>query len=89
MPIELLTRKDLMEFKEQFFVELKNLLATKELPIQKRFLKSRDVIRILRISPGNLQNLRKNETIPYTKIGGIIFYKYEDIEEMLKNNRRA
>lgn len=89
MPIELLTRKDLMEFKEQFFLELKNLLASKELPIQKRFLKSKDVIRILRISPGNLQNLRKNETIRYTKIGGIIFYKYEDIEKLLENNRRA
>ncbi|HEY5407787.1 MAG TPA: helix-turn-helix domain-containing protein [Ginsengibacter sp.] len=89
MPIELLTRKDLEEFKTQFFHELKNLLASIEQPIHKRILKSKDVISILRISPGNLQNLRKNETIRYTKIGGTIFYKYEDIEELLKNKRRA
>ena len=34
---------------------------------------------MLRISPGTLQNLRVNGTLAYTKIGGIIYYKYEDI----------
>jgi len=56
--------------------------SIKKLPIKEKPLH-------LRISPGNLQTLRKNETIRYTKIGGIIFYKYEDIEEVLKNIRRA
>ena len=42
---------------------------------------------LLKVSPGTLQNLRINGTLPYTKIGGIIFYDAEEIEKVMKNNR--
>ncbi|MEK6510021.1 DNA-binding protein, partial [Myroides sp. C4067] len=32
---------------------------------------------------GTLQNMRLKGTIPYKKIGGLIFYRYEDIVEMM------
>ena len=42
---------------------------------------------VLQISPGTLQNLRINGTLPYTKIGGIIYYDTEEIQEILTTNR--
>jgi hypothetical protein len=39
---------------------------------------------MLGISRGTLQNLRINRSLPYTKLGGIMFYNYEDIEKILE-----
>jgi isocitrate dehydrogenase kinase/phosphatase len=41
------------------------------------------------VSPGTLQNLRVNGTLPFTKIGGVIFYDYDDIQRMLEENKRS
>jgi hypothetical protein len=31
--------------------------------------------------------MRINGTLPYTKIGGVMFYDYEDIKNMLEANQ--
>lgn len=36
--------------------------------------------------PGTLQNLRINGTLTFTKIGGIMYYNYSDIEKVLNGN---
>ena len=41
---------------------------------------------MLNISPGTLQNLRINGTLRFTKMGGIIYYKLEDINKILEDN---
>ena len=41
----------------------------------------------LKISPGTLQNLRINGTLPYTKIGGLIYYDSAELEELMENNK--
>jgi hypothetical protein len=56
------------------------------MPAQK-WLKSNQVRKMLLVSPGTLQNLRINGTLPYTKIGGVIFYDYEDIKKMLEKHK--
>ena len=53
----------------------------------KKWLKSSEVKNLLRISPGTLQNLRINSTLTYTRIGGIIFYSYEDILKVMEQNK--
>ena len=53
----------------------------------KRYLKSSEVMDMLQVSPGTLQNLRINGTLPYTKIGGIIYYDAEEIQDILTANR--
>jgi len=42
---------------------------------------------LLQISPGTLQNLRINGTLPYTKVGGIIYYDVEEIQNVMDANR--
>ena len=58
------------------------------MPKQKQRLKSSEVRKLLKISPGTLQNLRINGTLSFTKIGSIIYYSYEDIEAMLDSNKK-
>jgi len=55
---------------------------------RKEWIRSAEVRRLLNISGGTLQNLRINGTLQYTKIGGIMYYKLEDIERLLEKGGR-
>jgi len=79
---QLITKKDLLNFSSLLFETIKEVNgAKKETP---QWLKSSEVRKLLKISPGTLQNLRINGTLNYKRIGGIIFYKYDDIKKMLE-----
>jgi hypothetical protein len=83
MTSELLTREDLQHFRTQLLNELKEVIQQSS-QTTKQWLKSTEVRKMLGISHGTLQNLRINRSLPYTKLGGIMFYKYEDIEKILE-----
>jgi len=83
MTNELLTREDLQQFRLQLLSELKEVLQQSK-QSTKQWLKSSEVRKMLGISHGTLQNLRITRSLPYTKLGGIMFYKYEDIEKILE-----
>lgn len=88
MPLELLTIKDLNEFKAELLRELKQLLMKDDYSCKpKKMLKSGEVRTMLRISQGTLQNLRRNETLQYRKLGGIIYYWYEDVEKLIRRRK--
>jgi hypothetical protein len=44
---------------------------------------------MLGISHGTLQNLRIKGVLLYQKLGGIMFYRYEDITRMLNGDKVA
>lgn len=87
MAINVITTDDLETFRETLLNDFKKLLQEKQGYPAKRWLKSHEVRRMLTISPGTLQNLRINGTLPFTKIGGVIFYDYDDIQKMLILNK--
>lgn len=64
--------------------ELKKLLKNKN--TDKKWLKSSEVRELLGISHGTLQALRNNDSITYSKIRGILYYKLEDVEKLLEQN---
>lgn len=82
MVIDLITREDLNEFRNLLLNDLKQLIRPQSQQT-KQWLKSYEVRKILNISAGTLQNLRINGTLAYTKIGGLMYYKYSDIEKVL------
>ncbi len=83
MAVQIITIEDLNEFRNLLLNDLKEIINSK--PQQtKQWLKSNEVRKLLNISPGTLQNLRINGTLSYTKIGGINYYKYDDIVKMLE-----
>lgn len=87
MPTNIITTEDLMEFKMELLEEIQKMLNQKKEFSSKKWLKSAEVVELLKISPGTLQNLRVNGTLPFTKIGGIIFYDAEEIEKVMMENK--
>ena len=79
---QVVTKRDLLNFGNLLLREIKSSANQETLP--KPWLKSAEVRNILKISPGTLQNLRINGTLKYKRIGGIIYYNYEDIVKMLE-----
>lgn len=91
MATTIITPEDLQLFKEELLGDIENLLNKsneEEKGNEKTWLKSYQVQRRLGISVGTLQNLRVNGTIPYTKIGGVLFYDQDDIDRILIENKR-
>ena len=87
MATEILTTDDLREFKVELIEEIKDLINSSTNHEPKKWLKSYEVRELLGISPGTLQNLRVNGTLPFSKIGGVILYDYEDILKVVNQNR--
>ena len=86
MPAQIITTDDLREFKIELLEDIKSLIQLKSNAPQKKYLKSAEIMKMLKVSPGTLQTLRINGTLPYTKIGGIIFYDADEIEKVMKEN---
>lgn len=87
MGATIITTEDLMEFKMELLEDIKDLLENQNKGTYKKWLKSNEVRELLGISPGTLQNLRINGTLPYTKIGGVLYYEYHEIMEVLEKNK--
>ncbi len=87
MATEIITQDDLREFKIELLEDIKKLLKQHSSSNQKQWLKSYEVRELLNISPGTLQHLRVSGTLPFTKIGGTIYYDYSDIQLMIAENK--
>ena len=83
MQVELISKEDLKVFKSELLKEIKQLIQPGQ-GQSKQWLKSNEVRKMLNISPGTLQNLRINGTLRYSKIGGMMYYKLEDINKVLE-----
>ena len=88
MQVEILTKEDLKQFKAELVQELKDAFGGNAKSQNKEWLKSNEVRKLLGISPGTLQNLRINGTLTYSKIGGMMYYKLEDIHKVLEGGRK-
>lgn len=80
---QLITLGDLADFKLELLNDLRSF--SKEIHNQhsKSWLKSHEVRKLLGISPGTLQSLRDNGTIPFTRLGNVMFYNADDINNMM------
>ncbi|MCQ6961104.1 helix-turn-helix domain-containing protein [Mucilaginibacter aquariorum] len=83
---ELVTKEDLEVFGNKLLEKIELILQPGKAQ-SKQWLKSKDVRKLLNISPGTLQNLRINGTLSYTKIGGMMYYKLEDIHKVLEGSK--
>lgn len=88
MPVEIVTKDDLAKFKSELIEDLRKVISGQP-PETKKWLKSYEVRRMLKISPGTLQNMRINGTLPFTQIGGVMYYAYDDILKMLEQNKNT
>jgi len=86
MPAQILTTDDLYQFKLDLLDELRALFGQHQQSLNKPWLKSAEVLRLLNISPSTLQHLRLTGTLPFTKIGGTLYFNADEIEAILSKN---
>jgi len=87
MPANVITSENLETFKKELLTEIKDILMKYDRVTMDKWIKSNIVMTKLGISPGTLQNFRINRTIPFSKLGGIIYYDEEEINEILNRNK--
>tara|TARA_B100000795_G_scaffold123513_1_gene92060 strand:+ start:388 stop:654 length:267 start_codon:yes stop_codon:yes gene_type:complete len=83
----LVTVQDLQELKAEIISEI-TLIAAK-VTTQKEWLRSSEVMEMLSISSGTLQNLRINRDIPFSKMGGTLYYERAEVVQALNKCKAA
>jgi len=86
MAIEVVTSQDLDAFRTQLLNDIRQLLAPRDTKLVKPWLKNAEVKKLLSISSNTIQRLRVAGKLRSTKVGGVHYYRYEDIEKLLNNN---
>jgi hypothetical protein len=89
MSVEIITKKDLLAFKSELISEIVKLVKPIHQSDSKQWLKIAELRKLLKISPGTLQNLRISGTLRYTKIGETMYYKSADITKLLEGGNNA
>ncbi|MBN8880653.1 MAG: helix-turn-helix domain-containing protein [Sphingobacteriales bacterium] len=86
MAIEVITKEDLQEFRVQLLEDIRRLLSPPEAKLVKPWLKNLEVRKLLGISSNTLQRLRIAGKLRSSKVGGVHYYRYEDIEKLLNSD---
>jgi hypothetical protein len=86
MTAEIVTREDLQLFRIQLLGDLKELLKSQPANVEKKWLKGREVKQLLNISSNTLQGLRVSGKIRFSRVGSILYYRYEDLQKLLDKN---
>ena len=87
MLTDIITTEDLARFKTDLLEEIRKIVLQRQTQPMRKWLKSHEVMKLLTISPGTLQHLRVSGVLPFTKIGAVIFYDYDDIQKMLEEHK--
>jgi hypothetical protein len=82
-PSRVATVADLQQLGADLEKVLRKVLVATPTPLQKPWLKSHEVRKLLKISHGTLQHLRDSGQLKFSKVGGIIFYDIKEIERMM------
>ena len=83
---ELITKADLLQTKADILAAIGEVMNRGA--HRPQWLKSKEVMKMLGLSSSGLQNLRIQGTIPFSKLGGQIYYNYDDISRILETNMR-
>lgn len=86
MSVTIITKEDLEEFRLQLLNDIRKIIVPAEPKAAKTWLKNAEVMKLLEISANTVQRLRVSGKLPANKVGGIHYYKYEDIEKLLNSN---
>jgi hypothetical protein len=72
---------------EQLEDKVQTLCCQLSVKALNKWYDNQEVCLMLRISPRTLQTLRDNGTLPYTQINRKIYYRPEDVQNVIKNKK--
>lgn len=81
MNIELVTKQDLIDFKNEI---LSQIVESQAKYTPNKYYKSREMMELLNCSENQLRSLRIKGEIKAAKIGGDWYYDYQSIENKFK-----
>ncbi|MBK3518249.1 helix-turn-helix domain-containing protein [Carboxylicivirga marina] len=76
---------DLYELRSDLLREIEGLKNNDR--FNRKWLRSFEVMQLLNISAGTLQNMRFKGVLSYSKVNTMIFYDYEEILKLFEKNR--
>jgi hypothetical protein len=85
MAIEVVTKEDLQEFRIKLLEDIRKLISPPAGNVEKPWLKNSEVRKLLSVSSNTIQRLRIAGKLRSTKIGGVHYYRYEDIEKLMNH----
>lgn len=84
MKAYLFSENELNKFKQELLDEIREIINPQG-QVKKKWLRSREVRKLLgNISHGKLQDMRNKGEIPFTRIGGTIFYDPDEIKKIME-----
>ena len=83
MAVEIVTKEDLQVLRHQLLSDLRQLFTVAEENVQKQWLKNSDVRKLLSVSSSTVQRLRISGKLKSSKVGGVHYYRLEDVEKLL------
>ena len=86
MAIEVVTKEDLQQFRIQLLNDIRQLIEPTEAKLVKPWLRNSEVRKLLNVSSNTVQRLRIAGKLRSSKVGGIHYYRYEDIEKLLNTD---
>ena len=86
MGLEVITKEDLQQFRTQLLNDIREMLKPQQAKLVKPWLKNSEVRKLLNISSNTVQRLRITGKLRSSKVGGIHYYRYEDIEKLLNTD---
>ncbi|RPE13152.1 DNA-binding protein [Chitinophaga lutea] len=86
-PDQPVTVADLNAFKKELLTEIRTLFEMAA-PAPKKWLKSYQVKQLLGISHGTLQTMRANGSLPYARIGNLIYYDQYELDKILAERQQ-
>ena len=97
MQISVITKEDLEEFKNDLLEEMEKILKTHKSkpgqqslgqnPKDKRWMKATEARKLLSISQGTFHKLKINGIIPYSRIGNVCLFDYDEIVQIIQENK--
>ena len=84
---EIASKTDLEKVKEELIIAVTKIFNQTSVT-SKKWLKTEELRQLLGLSNSGVQNLRVNGTIPYTKLGGVIYYDFSEIVKILEANKK-
>ena len=81
---ELPTVAELFELEERLYNRIHSLLESSK---PNRWVRTSELKKILGITDSTAQYLRNTGALPFSKIRGTYYYKYDDVIEMLERNK--
>lgn len=86
--IEAQTFEAMMNHFEAFTQRVNQLCNRHRAKTLQKWLDNQDVCQILNISKRTLQSYRDNGTLPYTQINRKMYYKPQDVEQVINHLKR-